>query len=556
MFNKNFLDAVELLGFNSRLCEIISHLKGEFVQSDDPLSSLFQFTRILGSKNLSKTESLGLLLLGVSGSYFCGAKWDYWSERLEISARGDLIALISENASELLSLAKNRGGCRLVSLPAEALLCDVTNTVSRKTVSGVQRVVRNLVQSWVAAGVPVFSFVIEDRAGQPKLLNANWFVSEDGNRRQLSFKAKIRRLLVLLVGRDGLLYRVFRLLYNLVRLFLVELNLGSRDRYRVPEWFYSVRAKVLSVFDRFDSIVNKETHSGPIPILFRARMFSAEIIDSRRVEVYFGLKYTMEISLSLVCHDLIPIYFPEFCGPNDFPAYLRLMRIVDRVACVSHSVEREFRVFGKNISRKYPIRFAAMRLPWGFSINPAIYRAGQISDRPLILSVGTVETRKNYVNFIRAARVLKSRGVAARFKIIGNPGWQYELIYAEYEKARAEGVDITISSGLTDAELCMAYIEAHFVAFLSNAEGFGLPVAEALFFGKPCVISSVPCLSEFLDGGGCVQVDHTDVLAIADLFEDLITDSRKLEKLHSEIKKSEVDSWGGYSRSLYEFICS
>ncbi|HMQ34447.1 MAG TPA: glycosyltransferase family 1 protein [Chloroflexaceae bacterium] len=150
--------------------------------------------------------------------------------------------------------------------------------------------------------------------------------------------------------------------------------------------------------------------------------------------------------------------------------------------------------------------------------------------RPYVLYIGTLEPRKNLVRLIRAWHSLRRRGeVPHQLVIVGAPGWQYRPIY---EEARALGCadEIVFTGYLPRGDLPALYSAADAFAFPSLAEGFGLPVVEAMACGTPVLISDTPALRE-VAGEAAVRVDPRSVEAIADGLGLLLGDRELHDRL-------------------------
>ena len=130
--------------------------------------------------------------------------------------------------------------------------------------------------------------------------------------------------------------------------------------------------------------------------------------------------------------------------------------------------------------------------------------------QPYVLSVGTLQPRKNYVRLIRAFTRLSSD---AQLVIAGGKGWLYEDILAEAEKHPNR---VRVLGFVEDRDLPALYRGASLFAFPSLYEGFGLPVLEAMACGVPVVCSDVSSLPE-VAGDAPLLVDPlaTDDLAEA-----------------------------------------
>ncbi len=117
-----------------------------------------------------------------------------------------------------------------------------------------------------------------------------------------------------------------------------------------------------------------------------------------------------------------------------------------------------------------------------------------LDDAPYLLSVGTVQPRKNYQMLIQAFA-----GVAAQWPhtlaIAGGKGWLYDEMLAEIERQQLNG-RVRFIGFVDDADLPALYTGADLFLFPSLYEGFGLPLLEAMACGVPVLTSNASCLPE------------------------------------------------------------
>jgi glycosyltransferase involved in cell wall biosynthesis len=125
-------------------------------------------------------------------------------------------------------------------------------------------------------------------------------------------------------------------------------------------------------------------------------------------------------------------------------------------------------------------------------------------DRPYVLSVGTLQPRKNYVRLIRAFVRLSVSGVM--LVIAGARGWLYEEVL---EEAARHGDRTRILGFVAEEDLPALYRGASLFVFPSFYEGFGLPVLEAMACGVPVVCSRASSLPE-VAGDAALLVDPHD----------------------------------------------
>jgi len=126
-----------------------------------------------------------------------------------------------------------------------------------------------------------------------------------------------------------------------------------------------------------------------------------------------------------------------------------------------------------------------------------------------LLAVGTIEPRKNHARLVRALARCRER---LPLVIAGKRGWMTGAFDAA---VKASPVEVRELGHVPDADLPALYRLAEAVAYPSLAEGFGLPVLEAMASGAPVVTSNRSSLAE-VAGSAAVLVDPEDEAAIAD----------------------------------------
>ncbi len=116
-----------------------------------------------------------------------------------------------------------------------------------------------------------------------------------------------------------------------------------------------------------------------------------------------------------------------------------------------------------------------------------------IEDQPYVLSVGTLQPRKNYVRLIDAFMRMRAEvDPGVQLLIAGERGWLCDRILAEANKHES----VRLLGFVSDEDLPALYRGASLFAFASLYEGFGLPVLEAMACGVPVVCSDASSLPE------------------------------------------------------------
>lgn len=126
-----------------------------------------------------------------------------------------------------------------------------------------------------------------------------------------------------------------------------------------------------------------------------------------------------------------------------------------------------------------------------------------------ILSVGTLQPRKNYVRLIEAFSALISQYPNIDLVIVGKKGWMWEEILAAPKKFNVAN-RVKFLDFVPDEDLAMLYKNAKCFALVSLYEGFGIPVLEAMAFGCPVITSNISSLPEVVGNAG-ILVNPNDV---------------------------------------------
>jgi glycosyltransferase involved in cell wall biosynthesis len=173
----------------------------------------------------------------------------------------------------------------------------------------------------------------------------------------------------------------------------------------------------------------------------------------------------------------------------------------------------------------------------------------QLPDR-FIISVGTLEPRKNYPRLISAyARLRRQTGLPHKLVIVGRPGWLYDDIYKSV-RAESVGEQVRFLGFVPDSDLAALYTMADLMVFPSLYEGFGIPPLEAMACGTPVVSSNNSSLPESV-GGAALTVSAEDTEAIADAMAQVLEDDRcRARMIELGRQQAAKFTWHAAARSL------
>lgn len=255
---------------------------------------------------------------------------------------------------------------------------------------------------------------------------------------------------------------------------------------------------------------------------------------------------------SVVC-DVIPVRCSHFLDPalkTHFETWLSsILAASDLVLTISEfSCQDLLRYCRQRGLSCPPIR--SIRLgdePGPDAAETPLERFTRGSDRGFALCVGTISHHKNQWLLLNVwRRLLRAHGAKApRLVFVGGGigACQQALIELLAEDEELAG-HVVYCSEVSDAELRWLYRHCRFTLFPSHYEGWGLPVAEGLAYGKYCVCSSAASLPEV--GGDLVDYhDPYDGGECQRLIERAAFEPGWLEQREQRIRREyRVTSWG------------
>ena len=315
-----------------------------------------------------------------------------------------------------------------------------------------------------------------------------------------------------------------RTLVNDLAQYPLRLNLYAPDRGRDDlRTQIADRPNVAFVYppSKF-SILN----SGLSKSYWRSRGIVADL-KRDGIQLYHGLSGELPIGIRrsgiksvVTIHDLIFLRHPEFYNPIDVQIYKwkfrQTIKEADHIIAISECTKRDILEYGgklvseDNISLIYqscsPRFFNDVSLT---AIEKVRHQYGLTA--PFILSVGSIEPRKNIGLAIRALSLLPEH---IHLVAVGKPSdYSHKIL----KQAQANGLNprVHFLHGVNDAQLNVLYHEAEAFVYPSVYEGFGIPIIEAIRCGLPVVACTGSCLEE-AGGPDSLYVAPDDAEGMAD----------------------------------------
>ena len=201
-------------------------------------------------------------------------------------------------------------------------------------------------------------------------------------------------------------------------------------------------------------------------------------------------------------HDLIPITHPEYCRPGESGRHARrmdaILGLAAGVIANSQATLAELTRYAQHHGKAMPPAVVALLAP-GLAAVPS---GPKPLAEPYFVMLGTLEPRKNHVFLLQLWRRLAERLGAAcpKLVVVGQRGWECENVVDLLERCAAlRGLVVEVPR-CGDAELADWLRHAQALLFPSFAEGYGLPLAEALALRTPAIASDLPAFREIAGG--------------------------------------------------------
>ena len=253
------------------------------------------------------------------------------------------------------------------------------------------------------------------------------------------------------------------------------------------------------------------------------------------VQLYHGLTGELPRGLQragiggvVTIHDLIFLRHPEYYHWLDVKLYAwkfrNALREADRIIAISECTKRDVMELGGVSADKIDLIYQscspkfAERLPE--SVFAQVRHQYGLTSR-FILSVGTIERRKNLLLAIRALDYLPDD---VHLVAVGRK--------TDYVKEFPNNHRVHLLSGVTDEALAALYQMAEVFVYPSRYEGFGIPIIEAIHSGLPVVACTGSCLEE-AGGQDSLYVSPDDVEGMAHAVSSVLKGSAdRDERIH------------------------
>lgn len=219
-----------------------------------------------------------------------------------------------------------------------------------------------------------------------------------------------------------------------------------------------------------------------------------------------------DLKTVVMLHDLIPRQYPQLVTAQEGQYFGRILARLDQVDGLILTTQ----AVAEAVATALP-SLTCQKLVSPLPVSPAFLSSplDQLSrqavpQRAYVLACGQVERRKNFAMLVDIWKVLSEAGTApAQLIIAGGDGDASEEISAQLRTWDPNQINVRRVKGLTTPRLRDLMLGAKVLLAPSSAEGFGLPIAEALSLNVPVIASNIPAHRE-VGGDHAIYIDPTD----------------------------------------------
>lgn len=311
-------------------------------------------------------------------------------------------------------------------------------------------------------------------------------------------------------ARTGIQRVVRALLLQLLRSPLAEYRVcpifATRQhgyRYAAPN-FLDLPPQVPSVAVSLEQ-ADVQVASGD---LFLGLDLAAHLLPRHKAQVLHWKRNGVRVHV--VVYDLLPLQHPEWFKPKttrNFKRWIKCLAVyADSAICISETVKFQLNTWLNTHFDLPPTALPASTIVLGADIDASAPSGGLPADAqfvlerlrstPVVLMVGTLEPRKGYDQALAAFEQLWQQGTMPLLVIVGRPGWKTEALQEKLRRHPQAGQRLFWLEDVSDEYLAKLYAACGGVLIASRAEGFGLPLVEAVQHGKPVLVRDIAVFRE------------------------------------------------------------
>lgn len=370
--------------------------------------------------------------------------------------------------------------------------------------------------------------------------------------------------------------------YDAKRLFFNGSGLGNYSRSTVetvarlqPETRIALFSPKPGNTQGFVMPPNAETHypaspfiHGPLRSLWRTSLLGREI-KKAGCDLYHGLSHELPTDIGrsgarsvVTMHDLIFVRYPELYKTADRTLYThkykRSCEASDRIIAISRQTKDDLVEFWHIDPDKIDIVYQGCNPMFYSPVSPGmqeeVRQRYELPNGPFILSVGTVEPRKNLLLTVKAMADGK-----IDVPLVACGRWTpYKDEIKTYAEKKGIAHLLHFRNDIRFSDLPTIYQMATVTVYASVFEGFGIPILEALNSGVPVITSAGGVFPE-TGGDAALYIDPQSVTEMRDALDRVLGSESLCREMAEKGRKYALNFreevlfpnlWAAYEKAL------
>jgi len=288
-----------------------------------------------------------------------------------------------------------------------------------------------------------------------------------------------------------------------------------------------------------------------------------ETVDERHASLVRRYAKDIGVNLAAIFYDAIPVLHPDLCKDalikDNHVHYMEGLSECDVVIPISK--------FSSDCLEKFWSDNNIIGCPLCPNLLPGEFGGSERTDsvqnptkdnRIQILCVSTLEPRKNHRKLVDACLLMQKEHPDLDWclTLVGNRYAGADDIADFITQTSVDSPRIEWLGVVDDAKLHQLYKEATFTVYPSIVEGFGMPILESIWHGRPCICHQEGVMVELAEEGGCLTTDVTDVRALSEAIYRLAADRDLLIELSKQAVSRKIKTWDEYAREFISVLKS
>lgn len=305
----------------------------------------------------------------------------------------------------------------------------------------------------------------------------------------------------------------------------------------------------LQLLERYPDIIKtvspKRIMAKLFPALWRRYGMGRTLAESG-IFLYHGLSNELPVGLRkygirsiVTVHDLIFLFYPQFYKPIDRYIYalktIHACRAADRIIAVSECTKRDIVRYCDIAPEKIHVIYQGCEPR--FAENPGAAALADVRRRyglpeNFLLSVGSIEVRKNLLVVVKALEILRDECPDLHLVAVGKRT-PYTAAVESHAAKYGIADRVHCLHDVPNDDLQALYHAARLFVYPSVYEGFGIPIVEAIHAGLPVIAALGSCLEE-AGGPACRYLIPNDAPAWAENIRQLLADPKACKHMVTE----------------------